>query len=309
MRRKIVATLLVAGAVALLVQVGAAQRAGRGLGGGLDGGYGGYGGGYGGGLGGGLGGGYRGLQTDRQGVPEWTNDPEFSKDVFTFIRVQYSAYGGRGMGGYGRSGGGWATDWPASDLNFSFRLQQLTSMKVNPEAKYVRLTDPELFDYPFIYLVEPGRLMFTEQEVKALRRYLLNGGFLMVDDFWGEAEWSNFYYEIRRVFPDRQPQELPLEHPIFHCVYDLKKKPQIPSIDQAWGGRSTGRTWERSNAQTPEYKAIFDDDNRMMVIICHNTDLGDGWEREGEDSWYFHEFSEKYAYPLGINIVVYAMTH
>jgi hypothetical protein len=166
-----------------------------------------------------------------------------------------------------------------------------------------------LFDYPFIYIVEPGALFFSDEEVKALRHYLDNGGFLMVDDFWGEEEWYNFYTEIRRVFPDRQPQELPLDHPIFHCVYDLKRKPQIPSIDYAWAGRYTGRTWERWDAQTPHYKAIFDDHGRMMVIICHNTDLGDGWEREGEDPWYFHEFSEKYAYPLGINIVVYAMTH
>ncbi len=255
---------------------------------------------------------YGGRASGRAGVPEWQNDPEFQEDVFTFVRIQYTSFGGRGYGrygGYGRGGGGWRTDWPASDLNFSFRLQQLTSMKVNPEAKYLSLTDPELFDYPFIYLVEPGGLVFSGDEIKSLRRYLQNGGFLMVDDFWGEAEWYNFYTEIRRVFPDRQPRELPLEHPIFHCVYDLKKKPQIPSIGHARNGRHSGRTWERPDAQTPHYKAIFDDNGRMMVIICHNTDLGDGWEREGEDEWYFHEFSEKYAYPLGINIVTYAMTH
>jgi hypothetical protein len=241
---------------------------------------------------------------DRQGVPNWKNEPGFEKDTFTFVRVRYDSYRwGR------RGGGGWATDFPASDLNFSFRLQQLTSMKVSPEPKVLRLTDPELFDYPFIYLLEPGALEFHEEEVTALRRYLGSGGFLMVDDFWGEDEWANFYHEIRRVFPDREPLELPLEHPVFHLVYDLKKKPQIPSINHAWAGRAEGRTWERYDAKTPHYKGIFDDRGRMMVIICHNTDLGDGWEREGEDPWYFHEFSEKYAYPLGINIVVYAMTH
>ncbi len=240
----------------------------------------------------------------RMGVPEWKNDPEFEKDVFTFARIVYrSEYWGR------RGGGGWATDWPASDLNFSFRLQQLTSMRVSPESKYFTLTDPQLFDYPFIYIVEPGSLVFDDDEVKALRRYLLNGGFLMVDDFWGEDEWYNFEYQFRRVFPGRELVELPLSHPIFHCVYDLKKKPQIPSINQAWGGRGEGRTWERYDAQTPHYKGVFDDQGRMMAIVCHNTDLGDGWEREGEDPWYFQEFSEKYAYPLGINIVVYAMTH
>ena len=252
---------------------------------------------------------YRGRVPDRGDVPQWQNDPELDKDVFTFVRIRYTSYRGGYYGGWRRGGGGWATDWWASDLNFSFRLQQLTSLKVNPEPICLELTDPRLFDYPFIYIVEPGALGFSEAEVEALRRYLLNGGFLMVDDFWGDDEWYNFYVEMRRVFPDREPQELPLEHPIFHCVYDLKKKPQIPSIGHAWDGRYTGRTWEREDARTPHYKAIFDDDGRMMVIICHNTDLGDGWEREGEDLWYFREFSEKYAYPLGINIVTYAMTH
>jgi hypothetical protein len=247
---------------------------------------------------------YQGGWYDRSGVPEWEVDTEFEKDVFTFVRIRYDSY----YGGYHR-GGGWATDAPASDMNFSFRLQQLTSLKVNPDPKVITLTDPDLYRYPFIYIVEPGALMFSQAEVKALRRYLDNGGFLMVDDFWGEEEWYNFYTEIRRVFPDREPKELPFEHPIFHCVYDLKKKPQIPSINHAWGGRHSGRTWERPDAETPHYRAIFDDNGRMVVIICHNTDLGDGWEREGEDPWYFREFSEKYAYPLGINIVTYAMTH
>jgi hypothetical protein len=131
----------------------------------------------------------------------------------------------------------------------------------------------------------------------------------MVDDFWGEAEWANFYGEIKKVFPDREPVDVSLEHEIFHIVYDLKEKPQIPSIDAAWRGRTWGITWEREDAEEVHFRAIYDDRERMMVFICHNTDLGDGWEREGEDEWYFREFSEKKAYPLGINIVIYAMTH
>jgi hypothetical protein len=127
----------------------------------------------------------------------------------------------------------------------------------------------------------------------------------MVDDFWGEREWQNFYREIKRVFPNREPQELELAHDIFHCVYDLKEKPQVPSINHYWGGRRT----ERWDAEEPHYWAIYDDDGRMMAIICHNTDLGDGWEREGLDSGYFREYSEKWAYPMGINILTYAMTH
>ncbi|MHC5543027.1 DUF4159 domain-containing protein, partial [Singulisphaera rosea] len=214
--------------------------------------------------------------------------------------------------GWGGRGGGWATDWPDSDLNLSYRLQQLTALKVNPEPIHLKITDETLFDYPFVYMIEPGRLEFTEEEVKTLRRYLLNGGFLMVDDFWGDSQWQNFYEQIKRVFPDREPQELDADHEIFRCVYRLKEKPQVPSIGSAMQGRDQGVTWEwhhDGNTRDVHYRAIFDDKNRMVAIICHNTDLGDGWEREGEDPWYFKEFSEKKAYPMGINIVTYAMTH
>lgn len=279
----------------------------------------------------------------RAGVPDWNVDPEFANDVFTFVRIQWSSSGYRGgmygggrgyyfgnfrgggrtgggrggrggmggMGGGSRGRGGWATDYPDSDYNFSYRLHQLTSMQVDPDGLCMELTDPELFNYPFIYMLEVGSLVFSPEEVAALKKYLLNGGFLMVDDFWGDEEWYNFYREIKRVFPDREPVDVPLEHPIFHAVFDLKKKPQIPSIDNALNGRASGRTWEEhgSGSQTPHYRAIYDDNGRIMVFICHNTDLGDGWEREGENEWYFHEFSEKQAYPMGINIVFYAMTH
>jgi len=255
------------------------------------------------------------LPADRAGVPNWENDRKFKRDVFTFVRIQYDSFrGGFGRGFGGGFGGAWRTDWPDSDLNFSYRLQQLTTLKVNPDPISLRLTDKRLYDYPFIYLIEPGRLFFSEEEVLALRRYLLNGGFLMVDDFWGDYEWQNFYEQIKRVFPDREPTELPIEHEIFHCVYHLKEKPQVPSINAAIAGREWGITWERPRAhpddtKTPHYRALFDDKGRMMSIICHNTDLGDGWEREGEDAWFFREFSEKKAYPMGINIVTYAMTH
>src|SRR6185312_12522926 len=215
------------------------------------------------------------------------------------VRVRYTS----GGGGWGWEK--WRVDYPDSDLNFSFRLHELTSLEVDPNGKVLDLTDEALLDYPFIYLIEPGHMSLTEEEVAGLRRYLLNGGFLMVDDFWGEDEWFVFHQNLKRVFPDKEPVELPLEHEIFHCVYDLKKKPQVPSIHGYWGGR----TYERWDAQEPHYRALFDDKGRMMAIICHNTDLGDGWEREGEDSGYFHEFSEKWSYPLGINIVTYAMTH
>ena len=241
-----------------------------------------------------------GQRVNRRGIPDWENDVQFKHDLFTFVRVRYDSW---------RSRNKWATDYPDSDLNFSFRLQQLTSLKVHPDGKILNLTDKDLFNYPFIYMVEPGDLILNDDEVKALRRYLLNGGFMMVDDFWGEREWENFEHEILRVFPDRKIVDLPKEHEIFNCVYPLNDKPQVPSIGWALRGRSSGITWERPDAREAHYRAILDDHDQIIVMICHNTDLGDGWEREGEDEWYFREFSEKRAYPLGINIVTYAMTH
>ena len=161
-----------------------------------------------------------------------------------------------------------------------------------------------------MYIVEPGGLMFLDEEVPIMRRYLLNGGFLMVDDFWGEGEWANFEREMKRVFPDHTIVDLSLDHPIFHIVFDIKETLQIPNVRTGtYSQYNGGVTWEREDAKEVHYRAIFDEKGRMMVMICHNTDLGDGWEREGENEYYFHEFSEKRAYPLGINIVFYAMTH
>lgn len=235
-------------------------------------------------------------EINRNGVPVWKNDEAFKNDVFIFARVKYSSWGGWNK---------WATDFPDSDLNFSYRLQELTALETDPYGKIVELTDEKLFDYPFLYMIEPGHISLSDEEVLGLRKYCLNGGFVMVDDFWGEEEWYNFEQEMKRVFPDKTAEELPLEHEIFHCVYDLKEKPQVPSI-HAW---MSGRTTERWDAQEAHYRAIRDDKGRIMMMICHNTDLGDGWEREGESPEYFKEMSEKWSYPLGINIVTYAMTH
>jgi hypothetical protein len=235
-------------------------------------------------------------------------DPQFTADVFTFARIQYDSM----ATWYGSEK--WTIDYPDADWNLSFRLGQLTSMKVEPGGRVLRLTDPALFDFPFIYIVEPGDLLFSDEEVKVLRRYLLSGGFLMVDDFWGEREWGNFYHELKRVFPEREPEELPLDHPIFHCVFDLKEKPQIPNVGLGTrslipGDPAYGITWERPDARQVHYRALYDDHRRIMVIICHNIDLGDGWEREGDNELYFREFSEKKAYPLSINILFYVTTH
>ncbi len=233
---------------------------------------------------------------DRGGVPLWKNEAADPGDVFTFVRIRYDSYRGRYR---------WNTDYPDADLNLSFRLQQLTSIKTDPNGKILRLTDEELFKYPFIYIIEPGGMTLSEAEVIGLRSYLDRGGFLMVDDFWGEDEWANFASEMKRVFPKRPIEDIPLEHEIFNIVYKIKKKPLIPSVHTYRNGGWT----ERWDAEEAHYRCIKDDSGRLMTVICHNTDLGDGWEQEGTDSGYFEEYSEPYAYPLGINIVTYAMTH
>ncbi|MCO8125356.1 DUF4159 domain-containing protein [Stieleria sp. TO1_6] len=242
----------------------------------------------------------RSIEEDRRGVPDWEVDRRFPGDLFTFARVRYDSYG---------RGGGWQTDYPDSDLNFSLRLQQLTTIKVNPDPVIVNLTDENLSDYPFLYMIEPGGIALSEPEVLALRRYCENGGFLMVDDFWGDTQYQDLAFELDRVFPNHRPFEVPLEHEIFHNVYDLKQKPQVPSINAAAGGVSYEWSRDGSDTTVPHYLAITDDKDRIMVFICHNTDLGDGWEREGQNEDYFREYSVKKAYPMGINIVTYAMTH
>lgn len=242
------------------------------------------------------------------GTPEWTNPSAHEKDVFTFCRIAYTRGGRGGWGGWGGRGG-WTTDLPDSDLNLSYRLQQMTSMKVDPNGRIVRLTDPELADFPWIYIVEPGGLYLTDDESTALRKYLLNGGFLMLDDFWGDNEWEHMAEVMRQVFPNREFQDIPLEHPIYHCVFEIKEKGQVPNVQTGVDSQFDGVTWERPDAQEVHHRGIFDDKGRLVVIATHNTDNGDGWEREGENDYYFHNFSEKIAYPLGINIIFYAMTH
>ena len=241
-------------------------------------------------------------------TPKWTNSPGFEKDVFTFVRIMYRA-GRRTYHPYHSQR--WRTDYPDADLNLSYRLQQMTSMKVDPNCRVLELTDPELNRFPFIYIVEPGDLAFSDEEVTILRRYLLNGGFLMVDDFWGEDEWENLAFEMKRVFPERDFQDIPRDHPIFHCVFDIPNdlNLQIPNVVLGMNSQYTGITWEREDAREVHIRAIYDDKNRIIVVACHNTDNGDGWEREGENEYFFKEFSEKKSYPLGINVIFYAMTH
>ena len=241
---------------------------------------------------------------DRSEYEQWTQPAGFKKDVFTFVRIQYDSFG------YRRRGGSWANDYPDCDWNFSYRLQQLTSMEVDPNGLVLRLTDRRLFNYPFIYMSNVGRMELSDAEVLGLRKYLLSGGFLMADDFWTRQQWFNVSREMKRVFPDIEPRELPKNHEIFHNVFDLNVRLQVPSIF-AWRDGHMFEYWHGPHEGDPDphFWGFFDKKGRMMAIMCHNNDIGDGWEREGEDKDYFRRFSEKVSYPLGINIVTYAMTH
>ena len=149
----------------------------------------------------------------------------------------------------------------------------------------------------------------SDKEVKSLRDYLSEGGFLMVDDFWGETEWESLVGELRRVFPEREPIDLPLSHEVFRCFYEIRKRPQVSNVMLGVQSQFTGVTWERKDAKEPHYRGLMNDTGRLMVLLCHNTDLGDGWERAGENEYYYREFSLKKAYPMGINSVVYALSH
>jgi hypothetical protein len=236
---------------------------------------------------------------DRSEFPMWENDPEFKDDVFTFARIRYTPH-------YFRA---WDGDYPEADWNISYRLQQLTSIKVNPYPAVIELTDPELYEYPFIFIIAPRSVIFTDDEALALRKYLLNGGFLMVDEFWGKEQWDHFYIQLKRVLPDHEPRELSLDHEIFHNVFDLKEKPQVTAIHFWRQGLKYHPVAGIEQDPDPHFYGIFDRKGRMMALLCHNNDLVDGWEREGEDEAFFRQYSEKFSFPMGINIFFYAMTH
>jgi hypothetical protein len=214
---------------------------------------------------------------------------------------------------------GWWVDYPDADLNFSWRLQQLTSIRTDPDCRVLKLTDPALFDYPLLYMEHAGYMRLTDEEVVALQKYLKCGGALFVNDFWGAAEWDGFASQIKRVLPNRAWTELDTDHPIFHCVFDLAGpmfRLRVPTM-QFWN-----QEFDPNDPKSPPHqifrgegsdamsvRVLYDDAGRIMVLAIHNSDVSDGWEREAENSFYFSHFSEKIAYPLGINIIFYLMTH
>ncbi len=228
---------------------------------------------------------------------------------FNFCRGIYTST--RGEAG----GQGWSTDYPDADLNFSIRLSELTRTRVKfnddgrPDFVTVRLTDEALFQCPYLHMEDVGTATFSEREIEALRTYLLKGGFLWVDDFWGSYAWTDWVTEISRVLP---PGEYPIQdltpaHPIYRTQFQISEFPQIPSI-QSWRGNPHETSERGDDSATPHFRAIFDAHGNIMVLMTHNTDISDAWEREGEDPRYFYQFSPR-GYAVGINSVLYAMTH
>lgn len=225
--------------------------------------------------------------------------------IFTGLQAQdleHSLYFTRLQYGSGGRGGGWATDWPTADRTIISVLGRLTNVDISPRENSVRADADELRRFPFIYAVEVGGMNLRESEVEALRNYLLAGGFLVVDDFWGSQEWARFEAQIRRVLPEYDIVEIPLDHPIFSTVYEVEEIVQVPVVDQGIRG---GPTHER-DGYVPYCLGIFDEKGRLMVVINWNTDLGDAWEH-AEHPRYPLEYST-YAYRMGANFIFYAMT-
>ena len=240
-------------------------------------------------------------------VIKWATRDKFD-GAFMFCRV---AFRGSPIG----DGGNWGVDYPRADENLMFRFSELTSAIVSHDARgrfnhvVLELTDPLLYRCPFIMMTEVGSTYIDQAEAAALKDYLLKGGFLWADDFWGDYAFNIWVTEISKVLPLHQYpiQDVPLTHELFHSLYDVRRIPQISSIN-FWAG-SGGRTSERGYASaTPHVRAMFDDRGRIMVLMTHNTDFGDAFEREGDNHEYFLKFAPE-GYAFGVNTLIYSMTH
>jgi len=234
---------------------------------------------------------------------------------FTWLRGQYTNYGG-GQGGFGfrRRGGWWDTDYPDSDENFLRGVQRYTNVDTNPRNHtFLALTDPRLFEHIFLYMnwkrVPIGSSYsgpnFTPEEIEAMREFMFRGGLIMVDDFWGEPHLDDMFMEIGKIFPDREIVKLDTSHEVFHIFFDIDELAQVP-------GRMV--TWDFGGFMSlddpnypPEIYAVLDDDGRIMMAAHYNTDLGDGWEHT-----FYEAYPTKYtneAYKIGINFLIYAFSH
>ncbi|MBS1792134.1 MAG: DUF4159 domain-containing protein [Acidobacteria bacterium] len=216
---------------------------------------------------------------------------------YTFARLIYESNGWRRM---------WTTDYPKADEQFIVGLRDWvrSGLAISDDPISVSMQDPKIFKYPFVYAVEPGFMELSEDDAAKLREYLLRGGLLMLDDFWGEYEWQNVQEQVRKIFPEYTIKELPLDHPLFHCYFDIDEVVQVPNVDNII---YRGRTDEKGGV-VPHYEAVVnDEDGRVMIFIARNADNGDAWEWIDEP-----RYPLKYglaAYRLGMNVIVYSMTH
>jgi hypothetical protein len=234
--------------------------------------------------------------------------PESFDGGFNFCRVVFR---GNRFG----DGGGWGVDYPRADVNLSVRLSELTRTVVSTDAAgepnhlVVRLTDEALFQCPFVMMTEVGAAYLDEEEAARLREYLVKGGFLWADDFWGSYAWESWTAQIGKVLPpvDFPIVDLPANDPLFRAQFEIARVPQIPSIN-FWMGSGGGTSERGADSAEPHARAILDARGRIMVLMTHNTDVGDSWEREADDPDYFYHFAVD-GYALGINAVLYAMTH
>ncbi len=221
--------------------------------------------------------------------------PAFSE--FQFVRLAYTDT----SGGFGRRER-WLTDWPEAEQHLLGGVRRLTRISTNAEGHQLAIMDDELFNTPWLYAVEVGGWMLSDEEATRLREYFLRGGFLMVDDFHGSSEWEVFIASMRRVFPNRPIVDIPVRDAIFHVAYDLDDRVQIPGV----AALSRGTTYERDGYQ-PYWRGIYDDAGRLMVIINFNMDLGDAWEHADTPEYPLHYTASAYQY--AINYILYAMTH
>jgi hypothetical protein len=214
------------------------------------------------------------------------------------------------------SGAGWQTDYPYGEMNLTIRFSELTKTRVSrgtdgrPNNWVVRLTDDSLFNCPYTVASDVGTIGLSDEEAQQLRTYLLKGGFLWVDDFWGDAAWEHWTREIAKALPPTEfpIEDVPLTDPIFSSQFTVKRIPQVPRYP-FWAATGRRETSERGEeTRVPHFRAIRDDAGRIIVAMTHNTDIADSWEREGEEPGYFYAFSPD-GYALGINVLLYAMTH
>jgi hypothetical protein len=229
------------------------------------------------------------------------------KAEFSWSRLRYTpisgGFGGYGGGyGYGYGGGSWSRDYPKADRQMLIALKRLTRIDAVSTEQVVDLDSDDIFNYPWVYAVQVENWTFTDEQAKRLREFLLKGGFLMVDDFHGTADWESFLRGMRMVLPDRPIEDLDNQDEIFHVLYDLDDRFQIPGEQYI----NTGRTYEK-DGYVPKWRAIRDDKGRIIVAICHNMHLGDAWE--WSDSPEYPENFSSMAFRIGLDYIIYGMTH